>query len=969
MFRTTILTILTACALPLAAAPGLDKQFQSPPASAGPWVYWMWLRVDTTREAITKDLEEMHSKGIKGVILYDSGGTTMYPQGFKMVLEGKEYKRVATDEYRGAYATPIPTPPMNSWEPHSRELIRFASKEAGRLGVKLCLTVGLASTSGNISPEYGQQKLIWSETAVTGPLSFDAVLPAAKESVPGIIAPMMPRGEANLKFDVRDVAVLAAPDKDDFNPSEVVNLTAKMDATGRLRWAAPAGAWKILRFAYTPTGARNAWGLFTDDLSAEAMDKTWEVTMGPLLKEMTAAERKGLMGIEDDSWESGVTTWTKRFPAEFQRLRRYDPIPWLPVLVGKKMGSAGAMEGFKRDYYRTIADLIATNHYAHLRELARRNGLLFFSEAAGPNSPQLDTLLNSKGADVPMGEFWAPSHHRPTRARRFLARNAASASHIYGKTVMACEALTSLGPHWEESFFDLKNVADQAFADGCNLDVIHVFSQSPSVTAKPGYVYFAGTHYNRGVTWWEQTPAFNSYLARISFLLQQGLFVADALYFRGDGIGLGEPMKTRPALPAEGYDHDNINLDALLTRVSVKNGRLVLPDGMSYRILALPDDAPMPPEALTKIAALVDAGATVVGPRPRGMAGLPRTPQDRANFEALAARLWSKAIVNEKPEQVLRALQVPPDFECTGLSGAGEIDWIHRNAGGTEIYFIASRWDPSEKLTCTFRVSGKQPEIWNPVTGEIRDAVAFRQEGGRTSVPLEFDPRGSVFVVFRKPISRSGAGRAASNYPRITPRSVVSGPWEVSFDPKWGGPEIIAFESLIDWTKRPEPGIRYYSGTALYRKNFNLASMPPAGEKLLLNLGEVREIASVKLNGVDLGVVWTKPARVDISRAVRTGENRLEITVVNLWPNRLIGDEGLPLEKRLTETNMHKFGAATPLFPSGLLGPVMIETATGPKYNTVHLRPLAHARGSVGCCSSEPRTSVSGLSVWLEHLK
>ena len=930
LLRLLIPAILTSV---LAAVPqaDLEKGFQSPPASAGPWVYWMWLRVDTTREAITKDLEEMHAKGIKGVILYDAGSNGMYPQGFKMVLEGKEYKRVATTEYRGAHDSPIPNPPLKSWDPHWRELIRFAAKEAGRLDIKLCLTVGLAGTSGDIAPEYGQQKLVWSEIDVQGPREFDGVLPEPGRNVPvssnPSSSPFYAGRSDGKKYDAHPVVVLAVPDRDGAKPVEAVNVTTQTDPSGRLRWTVPAGAWKILRFAFTPTGAKDVWGLHTDAMSAEAMDKTWEVTMAPLLREMTPEERKGLMGVEDDSWESGPTTWTKQFAEEFRRLRGYDPIPWLPVLAGRKMGVPGTAEAFQRDYFRTIADLIATNHYGRLRQLANQNGLQFFSEAAGPNSVQLDTLFNSKAPDVPMGEFWAPSHHRPIPARRFLARNAASASHIYGQKVMACEALTSLGPHWEESFFDLKNVADQAFADGCNLDVIHEYSHSPSVTAKPGYMYFAGTHYNRNVTWWEQTPAFNAYLARTSFLLQQGLFVADALYFQGDAIGLGEFMKTRPALPAEGYDHDNCSLDALLTRVSVKKGRIVLPDGMSYRILVLPSDAPMAPEALEKVAALVDAGATVVGPAPRAMAGVPRSAAEQARFEALKARLWPGRVIQQNAAEALRALNTPPDLECSGLSTAGELDWIHRTANGTEIYFIASRWDAPERLSCIFRVSGRQPEIWNPVTGEIRDAAAFRQDGGRTSVPLEFDPRGSVFVVFRKLIARSAAGRALSNYPKFTQQEAISGAWDVSFDPQWGGPAKVAFESLLDWTKHPDPAIRYYSGTAVYRKVFHCASLPPSGRKLYLDLGGVRGIASVKLNGVDLGVVWTKPARLDISRAVRSGENRLEVTVVNLWVNRLILDESLPSEKRLTETNMHKFGAASPLLPSGLLGPVTLQVA------------------------------------------
>ncbi len=929
----------------LVLSPRLEKQFQTPPANAHPWVFWMWLRVDTTPAAITKDLEEMHAKGIEGAILYDSGVGGGFEATSKLVLQGKEYQQVKTNDFAGAYQTPLPTASIPPWGTRQRELLRYAAREAGRLGVRLCLNVGLAGTSGPITPEYGQQKLVWSQTPAKGGQLFDAVLPAPTQGVSATNVPLKKVdgaaivGAEGKPFDGQEIATLAVPDKDGFSPTEVIDLTSKVDATGRLHWDAPEGQWTILRFGYTPTGKRNVWGLFTDGMSAEALDKTWDSTIGQLLKEMNPAERKGLTAIEDDSWEAGETTWTKKFPAEFARLRGYDLIPYLPLLVGKSMGSEGTAEGVRRDYYRTIADLIATNHYAHLGELSRQNGLVSFSEAAGPNSGQLDPLQNSGGVDIAMGEFWVPSQHRPTPARRFLLRSAASANHIYGKRITACEGFTSVGPHWEDTFFEMKNTADQAFCDGCNLPVIHNFSHSPSVTAKPGFVYFAGTHYNRGVTWWDQTPAFNAYLGRCSFLLQQGLFVADALYYRGDAIGQIEQMKTKPALPAEGYDHDNCNLDALLSRISVKDGRLVLPDGMSYRVLVLPDNTPMAPQALAKIAALVDGGATIVGPAPSGIAGLVVSPAAKINFDSTVARLWGngaketrvgagRVVASDTPVQVLQAMNVAPDFESKGLSDGGDLDWIHRTANGADIYFVASRWDTPEKVDCTFRVAGKQPELWNPVTGEIRDAVAFRQQNGRTTVPLEFNARESVFVVFRKPISPAASGRPASNYPTLVPQSTLSGAWDVSFDPKWGGPEKITFDSLTDWTKRPEEGIKYYSGTAIYRKTFNLASGTSGMQKLLLDLGEVHEIASVRLNGKDLGVVWTKPAQVDITRAARKGNNDLEVTVVNLWPNRLIGDESLPVEKRFTLTNMHKFSSKTPLYPSGLLGPVTLQIAT-----------------------------------------
>ena len=920
--------------------PQMAEHFQSPPASVHPWVFWMWLNVDTNQAAITRDLEEMRAKGIEGAIIYDTSATEIQDFSMKMVHADRGYQFVRTDDFKGGHSTALPGARMPTWTPRSREMYRFAAREAGRLGVKLGVSVGLAGTSGAIEPEYGQQKLVWSETGLTGPQTYDGVLPIPSQAVPATARQAArpaketskPGPFAHLQ---KPVAVLAVPVREGFGSGDVIDLSARTDADGRLHWDAPAGNWAILRFAHEPTGARNFWGLFTDQMSAAALDKTWDVTMGPLLKEMKPEERRGLVGVEDDSWEAGATTWTPLFRPQFQQLRHYDLIPWLPALAGKKMGNPDEADNVRRDFFRTIADLIAKNHYAHLREIANKEGLVVFSEPAGPNTEELDYMLNCKQVDFAMAEFWAPSQHRPTPERRFLLRNAANANHLYGKRITACESFTSLGQYWEESLFDLKNTADQAFCDGCNLPVIHNYSHSPSLDAKPGYAYFAGTFYNRSVTWWEQTPAFNAYLGRCSLLLQQGLFVADALYYRGDDIGLGEPMKTRPSLPAEGYDHDNCNLDALLTRLSVRDGRIVLPDGMSYRILVLPDKAPMAPEALAKVAELLRAGATVVGPRPTGMAGKSPDVDARAKFDAQVALLWGSAGAGENrvvsgttPAALLASLKVAPDFGFEGLSRGGDLDWIHRTAGGAEIYFVASRWDPEEKLTCTFRVSGKQPELWDPVTGEIRDAVAFRQENGRTIVPLEFKPRGSVFVIFRKPIAATAAGSAASNEPAITPQAELAGPWEVTFESKPGGPGRMMFDALIDWTKRPEDGIRHYSGAAVYRKKFDLASLPAAGTRLLLNLGEVHEAASVRLNGVDLGVLWTRPARVDITRAARVAANELEITVVNLWPNRLIADESLPPEKRLTETNIHKFSAATPLYPSGLVGPVVLEESS-----------------------------------------
>ena len=922
-----------------AELPGtLEQQFETPPREARPWVFWV-LTGDTTDAAMTRDLEEMQAKGIGGCILYEcqsARGVNWWNRA--IVLTNKDYITVPTSDYPNPYYTAVPTGTFATWSPHWRELVRFAARECGRLGIQFVISDGLAGTSGNIPEEYGEQKLVWTETTIKGGEKYDGTLPEPKFEEPKGNFP-----HPAAKNYHRDVAVLAVPDQEGFSSDKVINLTAKLNAAGRLQWDPPAGNWRILRFVQVPTYMRNEWGYFNDSLSAEAMDKTWEVTMAPLLKEMTPQERQGLEGIEDDSWEAGKSAWTKLFPEEFKKRRGYDLTPYLPIIAGINMSDADTRARIKRDYALTISDLIADNHYAHLNQIAKENGLVFHSEAAGPNYDWADLLKTSSKPEMAMGEFWMPSAHRPTMNSRFLLRNAANANHIYGKKITMCESFTSLGPEWEETPLTMKPVADQAFCDGLNKICVHCFSQSPSLTARPGYIYVAGTHYEPGITWWDESPAFNTYLSRCSAMLQAGKFVADAIFYHGDNIGHGEQRKTLQPTLGEGYDHDNCNSEVLLTRMAVRDGCIVLPDGMSYRVMVLPEATPMPLKDLQKLANLVKAGATVIGPPPTGMAGMILHPGEKEKFDALVKDLWGgmdgasvterkigagRLIWGQTARRVLQNENIPPDFEADGVSDEGTIDWIHRRTVNADVYFVASRWEHPEKISATFRVAGKQPELWDAVTGEMRDASAFREENGRTTIPLEFGPYGSIFVVFQKTISTEAVGKAASNYPAAEVLMTLSGPWTVHFDPKWGGPEKVVFDNLIDWTNSPDPGIKYYSGTAIYHKTFTLPDRSAKDSRLVLDLGDVHEVASVRLNGRDLGVAWAKPARVDITSAVKAGENDLEIKVVNLWPNRLGYDESLPKEKRLTETNIHKFSPASPLLPSGLIGPVSLLEET-----------------------------------------
>jgi hypothetical protein len=339
-------------------------------------------------------------------------------------------------------------------------------------------------------------------------------------------------------------------------------------------------------------------------------------------------------------------------------------------------------------------------------------------------------------------------------------------------------------------------------------------------------------------------------------------------------------------------------------------------------------------------------------------------PQCDAEVARLAGELWTdsaaptaglgkgRVIRGKTAREVLLADGVPPDFEFALAPGvpaqpvpAGTekqaqsillenvpvLNYLHRRMGNTDIYFVCNGSNGYASASCTFRVAGKLPEIWDPMSGGIRKAAAWSQAAGRTTVPLEFTPYGSTCVVFRQPVSTHAAGKAKENFPAFAPFCEIDGPWAVQFDPKWGGPASCEFGSLASWTQRPEEGIKFYSGTATYRKTFDLPKpVQKKGDRLWLDLGNVKELAEVRLNGKRLGVLWAFPFRVDVTDALKARDNKLEVDVVNFWPNRIIGDQSLPPEQRFTRTNIRKLTRETPLADSGLFGPVTLLAARKP---------------------------------------
>jgi hypothetical protein len=743
----------------------------------------------------------------------------------------------------------------------------------------------------------------------------------------------------------------------DYRSTEVVDLTAFTDADGRLRWDAPAGRWTVLRFGYTLEGqqirgtSRNTQGGYEADMLDRAgIESHFEHTALPLLADSNATGTHVLTHVHIDSYELGADvhgqqpTWSRNFREEFKQRRGYDLLAYLPAMARRIVDSRDVTNRFLFDVRWTIGDLMAERFWIPYGELAHQHGIKIQSETGYGTYPypHIDGLRCAGNNDIPMGEFWVGtdimSQFNPWGND---IRTVATAAHVYGRPLVQAESFTSW-THFQEYPESLKPIGDQAFLDGLNRMVFHQYTAQPMLDMKPGWQYGAGTHFDRNVTWWEEARGFFQYLARCQYLLQKGQFRADALYFYGEGVTKFVPSHEylRPALPP-GYNFDAVDSELLLHGLAIDHGNWTLPSGMSYRVLVLPEDGVMSAAVLRKINDLVQQGGVVAGPKPQHAPGLQNYPQADSELKKLANEMWGdvggvnvkvrslgkgKIYSGESMAGVFAQQSMVPDFAYRGSTGGTSLDFLHRSEDDAEVYFVSNRKDRDEQTECTFRVSGKRPELLDPVTGETRPAVAFRQAGDRTTLPLEFAPYGSLFVVFRQTISTDTQGQASRNFPVYSTGGNIQGAWSVHFDPQWGGPAKVDFQNLLSWTARPEDGIKFYSGTATYRKSFDLPpGLSGSHARVALDLGDVKYVAQVRLNGIDLGPLWTKPFRVEITKALKPAGNVLEIDVANLWPNRIIGDSRLPPERRYTHTNI-VYTEDTPLWESGLLGPVRLES-------------------------------------------
>ncbi len=1190
------------------AVDALRARFASPPDEARPWVYWFWLNGNITREGVTADLEAMKRAGIGGVLIMEvDQGAPAGPVSF------------AGDRWRG--------------------LFRHVLEEAGRLGLQVNMNndAGWCGSGGPwIKPELSMQKVVWTETEVRGPKRVETVLPQPQATAGfyrdiAVAAFPTPAGRAHIPgFAVKSARLptdfFTAPGASLLYPyadwpdvpaggtvpvEGSLDLTGRMDAGGRLTWDAPEGPWTVLRLGHTSTGKDNhpapesGRGLECDKLNPEAVDAQFAGLMGKLVSDAGPLVGRSFVSTHIDSWELGSQNWTPRFREEFRRRRGYDLAPYFPALTGRVVGSREMSERFLWDVRQTVGDLLLENYAGRFRDLAHRNGLRLSIEAY-TNVPA-DELAYAGRADEPMGEFWSWwfTTGKPY-GYVFSSTEMASAAHIYGKPIVGAEAFTACdAERWLGYPGNIKELGDWAFTEGINRFVFHRYAMQPWLDVRPGMSMGPwGLHYERTQTWWSMSRAWHEYLARCQDVLRQGLYVADVCYLTPEGARHSAGGQKRfksgsldnPEEPRErtAFHFDLCPPEALLERMSVRDGRLVLPDGMSYRLLVLPGVETMTPRLLGKVRELIEAGAAVAGPRPSkspSLSGFPGCDDEvRKTAEALwgagpapagltelkigrgrlfwstafqpalrpgpepaetlgqarwiwtaegdpaksappgkrlfrrafkieagrsvasarltisadnlfAARIngrpagagndfktayefdvsalvapgannvaveaenttaepsaagliaslivryrdggqlivrtdaaweaasagatspaetWSAArdlgpfgmepwgeIDQASPEieiyaeedlvaSVLARLDVPPDFRHRSESGEPSLRYTHRTVDGAEIYFVANKRPVAVRAACEFRVRGKRPEIWRPDTGLMERPATFDVGAEVVTMPLEFEPRESMFVVFRDAagpaaerivgVTRNGKDAGAGTIALtsvpgegfeaeikvpgryaltdadghvlqvaadVLPESLeIAGPWEVRFAPDGGAPERVLLDRLVSWSEHPDEGVRYFSGTATYRKTLDIpdASFPKNG-RLELDLGDVKVMANVKLNGRALGTLWKAPYRVDITAAAKRGRNTLEVEVANLWINRMIGDEALAedgernpdgtlkawpkwLEEgkssptgRRTFTSWKLWRAGEPLQPSGLLGPVRILTA------------------------------------------
>jgi alpha-L-rhamnosidase len=725
-----------------------------------------------------------------------------------------------------------------------------------------------------------------------------------------------------------DTKSFLAPNADAIATDAVIDITLKMSADGTLNWTAPAGNWSVIRFGYSLTGRQNhpaspeATGLEVDKLDKEAVRK-YINTYLDMYKDATGGlmGEKGLKYMILDSYEAGHMTWTKTFPEEFQKRRGYNILLWMPVLTGRVVKNLESSEKFLWDFRKTIGELIAENHYDIIGEELHKRGMKRYTESHEDKRIYLaDGMDVKRNSDIPMSAMWTPGSlaggsDEETRSEGDI-RESASVANIYGKPIVAAESMTSVGRPFQEHPERLKRTADLEFASGLNRFVIHTSVHQPLDNKKPGFSLGPfGQYFTRQETWAEAGgKAWMEYLGRSSYLFQQGKNVADILYYYGENTNITWLTRGKlPTIPA-GYEFDFVNSNALINAIEVKNGKLVAKcrdaacNVSTYEILVLDETAKyMTLPVLKKLQSLVKAGAKVVGTKPEKS---PSLSDNDVEFQSIANEIWKSPNITS-----IDKIEVKPDVIISNFKS--KILYRHRQitpsgGQGAEIYWLNNRSDQENSAEVSFRVAGKVPELWNAVTGKT-EKISYQIKDGRTIIPVKFNAWDAFFIVFKENTNINSFTKPAFKETQLTQ---ISSPWKVSFNDK-----NTTMDKLNSWAENTDTDIKYFSGTATYENTFNVNTKGKGS--YMIDLGEVKNVAEVIVNGKLQGTVWKSPFKISVDNLVN-GKNTIQIKVTNLWVNRLIGDAQPDIKVKTTFTTMPFYQASSPLLPSGLLGPVQV---------------------------------------------
>lgn len=979
---------------------GLKKGFLNPPDSVKPGVYWYFMEGWKSKEGLTKDLESMKNAGIGRVIFLEVN--VGVPEGRVKFLSDEWFDlfKYAERECRrlGIHMTLGVGPgwagsggPWIDFENSMKHLVSSSTKVSGAGEKEINLPLPEPR-----EPYFGEKSLTtklkekwqkdYKDIAV---LAYPA--PENKTGIKNIDEKALYyRDPYSSKPDVNPFLPSSANyqdlSKDELiSKKEIIDLTDKVDSNGVLKWSVPEGDWIIKRFVTRNNGmiTRPApiqgMGFESDKFDSASTSYQLKSYVGRILDSIGGFNKNssgGLKTLHLDSWEMGAQNWSDNFRDEFFERRGFDPLPFLPVYSGDVVESKEVSERFLWDLRQTSNELILENYMQAIKDYAHENNMSFSNEPYDMD-PAADLDLGFS-ADLPMGEFWSNGFGFNTS---YSVIEATSIAHIKGVPIVQSESFTADNNEaWKQYPGSMKNQGDWAFAAGVNEMYYHTFAHKPLADSlAPGITMGPyGVHWDRKQTWWPMVDDYHQYISRSQYLLQQGSPVAEFLYLTPEGAPMvftppKSAMKGDSIMPDyRGYAFDGVSPKQLY-KTRVQEGKIIFPSGASYYLLVLPKQKTMTPELLNKIKSLVKNGATVLGNPPVKSPSLADLPKGDRKVNSGSKELWGENSASSKTDghqfgkgkiirtednekkhdslypvysevaEILDNMGVFRDF----VAKKDSLRYTHRKLDSTDIYFVSNRTDMDFETKATFRSTKGSPELWNPIMGQTRMLPEFSKTKKTTTIPLSFAPYQSYFIVFTENNEDSLPKESQRNFPETVGVDTIRGSWKVSFNPEWGGPKEIVFDSLQDWRFSEKEGIKFYSGIAKYKKEFHFEYQPEFegnGSRIYLDLGKVKDIGKIYINGEDLGTLWTAPMTIDVTKFIKEGKNSLEIQVANRWPNRLIGDQQFKNDgvregkfpqwflegkkrpsARFAFTTFNPYKENDALLPSGLLGPVTIK--------------------------------------------